>query len=118
VVVANAVLVLRELAHAAVHSQIDACVEVAVQIVADEVSVMLDIGADFHMKASRCSLDCDGELLQPAEEAGQLTDLRSDVLADGLGQFHVLRCDGDEHVGLPLGGSDRGACTEGNTPPV
>lgn len=100
--VANAVLVVRELPHAAVHGQIDARIQITVQVVADEVLVVLDIGANFNMKASRRSFDRHGELLQPTEKAWQLADLRSDVLVDRLGQFHVLCADGDEHVVLLL----------------
>ena len=77
--VAEAILVMRELTHASVNRQIHAGIQIAVEVVADEILVVLDIRTDFNMEAVGRAFNRDGKLLKPVEEPRQLADLRLDV---------------------------------------
>ncbi len=93
----DSVLVVGELACAAINRKVDAGVKVVVPIIADEVSMPFDIGTDFHVIAEWRAFDGHRELLEPAKETRKLSDLRLDVVGQSLGQFHVFCADGDEH---------------------
>lgn len=66
-------------------------------VVADEIAMSFDIGSDLDVIPTGSPFDRDRELLKSIEKAGELSDLRLDVVRQCFGQFHMFCADCDEH---------------------
>src|SRR5688572_17644468 len=99
-VIAKLALVILQLTNGAIHTKVDARIQVLLITAGDERLMVFNVGDDFRSVAIFGLVDDNIDLLNAIEETTELFDLFGGIALYRRGNFHVLAADFDLHSKL------------------